>query len=32
MRLDEQALGQLFLNARTLRAWQPREVPDGLLR
>src|SRR5262245_9989315 len=32
MRLDEQALRQLFLDARTLRAWQPREVPDGLLR
>jgi 3-hydroxypropanoate dehydrogenase len=32
MRLDEQALRQLFLDARTLRAWQPREVPDRLLR
>ncbi len=32
MRLDEQALRQLFLDARTLRAWQPREVPDSLLR
>jgi 3-hydroxypropanoate dehydrogenase len=32
MRLDEPALRQLFLDARTLRAWQRREVPDGLLR
>ncbi len=32
MRLDEQALRQLFLDGRTLRAWQPREVPDSLLR
>src|SRR5262245_22655706 len=32
MRLDEQALQQLFLDARTLRAWQPLEVPDSLLR
>ena len=32
MRLDDQALRQLFLDARTLRAWQPREVPDSLLR
>jgi 3-hydroxypropanoate dehydrogenase len=32
MRLDEQALRQLFLDARTLRTWQPREVPDSLLR
>jgi 3-hydroxypropanoate dehydrogenase len=32
MRLDEQALRQLFLDARTLRAWQPRDVPDTLLR
>ncbi len=32
MRLDDQALGQLFIEARTLRAWQPREVPDALLR
>jgi 3-hydroxypropanoate dehydrogenase len=32
MRLDERALRQLFLDARTLRAWQPREVPDSLLR
>jgi 3-hydroxypropanoate dehydrogenase len=31
MRLDDQALRQLFLDARTLRAWQPREVPDSLL-
>lgn len=32
MRLDDQALRQLFLEARTLRAWQPRDVPDSLLR
>ncbi len=32
MRLDEQALRQLFLDARTLRAWEPRDVPDSLLR
>jgi len=32
MRLDDKALRQLFLDARTLRAWQPREVPDSLLR
>jgi 3-hydroxypropanoate dehydrogenase len=32
MRLDDTALRQLFLEARTLRAWQPREVPDSLLR
>ena len=32
MRLDEPAVRQLFLDARTLRAWQPREVPDSLLR
>ena len=31
MRLDEKALQQLFLEARTHRAWLPREVPDGLL-
>jgi 3-hydroxypropanoate dehydrogenase len=31
-RVDDQALRQLFLEARTLRAWQPREVPDELLR
>ena len=31
-RLDEVVLKQLFLEARTLRAWQPREVPDSLLR
>lgn len=29
--LDEGALRQLFLDARTLRAWQPRDVPDSLL-
>ena len=32
MRLDDAALRQLFLDARTLRRWQPREVPDSLLR
>jgi 3-hydroxypropanoate dehydrogenase len=32
MRLDEKALQRLFLDARTHRAWLPREVPDGLLR
>jgi 3-hydroxypropanoate dehydrogenase len=32
MRVDEVALRQLFIDARTLRAWQPREVPDSLLR
>src|SRR5262245_39817626 len=32
MRLDDKALQQLFLEARTLRAWQPRDVPDSLLR
>lgn len=31
-RLNEAALKQLFLDARTLRAWQPRDVSDGLLR
>jgi 3-hydroxypropanoate dehydrogenase len=30
--LDEAVLTQLFLEARTLRAWQPRDVPDGVLR
>ena len=32
MRLDDRALKQLFLEARTHRAWQPREVPDSLLK
>ena len=32
MRLDEQRCKQLFLDARTHRAWLPREVPDSLLR
>src|SRR5262245_33070822 len=32
MRLDDKALEQLFLEARTLRVWHPRDVPDGLLR
>ena len=31
-RLDEAALNQLFLEARTYRAWQARDVPDSLLR
>ena len=31
-RLDEAALKQLFLEARTHRAWQPRDVPDTLLK
>jgi len=32
MRLDEGALKQLFLEARTHRAWLPKEVPDSLLQ
>jgi 3-hydroxypropanoate dehydrogenase len=32
MRLGDTVLKQLFLDARTHRAWLPREVPDGLLR
>ena len=31
-RLDDAALKQLFLDARTHRAWQPRDVPDTLLK
>jgi 3-hydroxypropanoate dehydrogenase len=31
-RLDEAALKQLFLEARTHRAWLPREAPDSVLR
>lgn len=31
-RLDDAALKQLFLEARTHRAWQPRDIPDGLLK
>jgi 3-hydroxypropanoate dehydrogenase len=31
-RLDDVALKQLFLDARTFRAWQARDVPDALLR
>ena len=31
-RLDEASLKQLFLEARTHRAWLPREVPDSLLK
>ena len=30
-RLDEAGLKQLFLEARTHRAWQPREIPDQVL-
>lgn len=30
--LSKDALDQLFLSARTHNAWQPREVPDDLLR
>jgi len=32
MRLDDKALQQLFLAARTHRAWLPREVPDAVLK
>jgi 3-hydroxypropanoate dehydrogenase len=32
MELDERALAQLFTEARTHHQWQPREVPDELLR
>jgi 3-hydroxypropanoate dehydrogenase len=32
VRLDEAALKQLFLEARTHRVWQQREVPDSVLR
>jgi 3-hydroxypropanoate dehydrogenase len=32
MRLDDAALKQLFLDARTLRAWQPKDVADALLQ
>jgi 3-hydroxypropanoate dehydrogenase len=31
-RLDDAALKQLFLEARTHRAWPPRDVPDSLLK
>src|SRR5262245_29085044 len=31
-RLDALALDQLFLEARTYRAWQPREVPASTLK
>jgi len=31
-RLKDESLRQLFLDARTHRAWQPREVPDALLK
>jgi 3-hydroxypropanoate dehydrogenase len=32
MRLGDTVLKQLFLEARTHRAWQTREVPDSLLK
>jgi 3-hydroxypropanoate dehydrogenase len=32
MRLGDTVLKQLFLEARTNRAWLPKEIPDGLLR
>jgi 3-hydroxypropanoate dehydrogenase len=32
MRLDDRSLAQLFLEARTLRAWLPQDVPDKLLQ
>jgi 3-hydroxypropanoate dehydrogenase len=32
MRLDDKALQQLFLAARTNRAWLPRDVPDSVLK
>jgi 3-hydroxypropanoate dehydrogenase len=32
MRLGDTVLKQLFLEARTHRAWQAREVPDSLLK
>ena len=32
MRLDDRSLAQLFVEARTCRAWQPQDVPDGLLK
>jgi 3-hydroxypropanoate dehydrogenase len=31
-RLDDAVLKQLFLEARTLRAWQPRDIPDSVLK
>jgi 3-hydroxypropanoate dehydrogenase len=31
-RLDEASLKQLFLEARTHKAWLPREIPDALLK
>lgn len=31
-RLDETVLKQLFSEARTHRAWQPRDVPDDVLK
>lgn len=31
-RIDQRALDQIFLEARTHNAWQDRDVPDALLR
>jgi len=31
-RIDETALRQIFLDARTHNKWQPKDVPDSLLR
>ncbi|MFM9941571.1 MAG: malonic semialdehyde reductase [Hyphomicrobiaceae bacterium] len=31
-RIDDQALKQLFLEARTHNSWQPKDVPDALLK
>ena len=32
MRLGDTVLKQLFLEARTNRAWLPREVPESVLK
>ncbi len=32
MKLNDQSLNQLFLEARTYSAWQDKEVPDSLLK
>ncbi|RZI38866.1 nitroreductase family protein, partial [Herbaspirillum sp. HC18] len=31
-RLDDAALAQLLAEARTHRAWQPKDVPDALIQ
>src|SRR3954447_16079737 len=31
-RIDDTALRQIFLDARTHNKWQPKDVPDSLLR